>query len=373
MKKLIFRKLISDLTILLLFLTFSIGLIVWTMQAVNYLDFVTEDGHSLKIYFMYSVYNFPKIIHRLTPFIFFITLFYLVIRYESRNELIIFWTHGINKFNFTNQIILFSLILTIFQIFIGSLVSPNFQYKARIFLKDSNIDFFSSLIKERKFINIVEGLTIFIDKKNEDESFSNIFIDDSSKNITKMIYAKKGIILEDGNQKTFKLFEGKVINKENSKINTFEFDQIDFNLTNYTSNTILVPKIQEISSKILLNCFLKLNNKIEIFSIKSDNLLCDVTLYEDLTQELLKRFYKPLYIPIIALLCSFLILSSKNNINYNYDKKKILFITFLTLIFSEVSLRYSASNMLLTKIYLIIPWLYFTVIYFRLIKKLKYV
>ena len=32
---------------------FAIGVIVWTMQAVNYLDFVIQDGHGLKTYFAY--------------------------------------------------------------------------------------------------------------------------------------------------------------------------------------------------------------------------------------------------------------------------------------------------------------------------------
>ena len=36
------------------------GLIVWTLQAVNYFDYVTQDGHGLKVYFLYTIYNFPK-------------------------------------------------------------------------------------------------------------------------------------------------------------------------------------------------------------------------------------------------------------------------------------------------------------------------
>ena len=51
MKKLIFRKFNLDT---LAFFTTSLvimGLIVWTLQAVNYFDYVTEDGHGLKIYF----------------------------------------------------------------------------------------------------------------------------------------------------------------------------------------------------------------------------------------------------------------------------------------------------------------------------------
>ena len=63
------------------------------------------------------------------------------------------------------------------------------------------------LIKEGKFINAVSGLTIFIEKREKDGSFKNIFIDDSSKGINKITYSKNGKIVElavkniiDGNE-----------------------------------------------------------------------------------------------------------------------------------------------------------------------------
>ena len=52
-----------------------IGLIVWTLQAVNYFDYVVQDGHGLETYFIYTILNFPKIIHRIIPFIFFVHYF----------------------------------------------------------------------------------------------------------------------------------------------------------------------------------------------------------------------------------------------------------------------------------------------------------
>ena len=51
-EKLIFRKFTKDT---LVFFTTSIlimGITVWTLQAVNYFDFVTQDGHGLEIYFL---------------------------------------------------------------------------------------------------------------------------------------------------------------------------------------------------------------------------------------------------------------------------------------------------------------------------------
>ena len=80
MKKILIIKFIKDTFSLFIIIASTLGLIVWIIQAVNFLDFVTEDGHGLKVYFLYSIFNFPKIIHRILPFVFFISLFYQIIK-----------------------------------------------------------------------------------------------------------------------------------------------------------------------------------------------------------------------------------------------------------------------------------------------------
>ena len=211
MKKLIFNKLYLDTASFFFTSLIIMSLIVWTLQAVNYFDFVTEDGHGLKVYFSYTILNFPKIINRILPFIFFISLFYIIINYELRNELNIFWVNGISKIQFLNRLVIFSIYLMIFQLFMSNFISPISQFKARDYLKNSNIDFFTSLIKEGKFINIAKDLTIFIDKENSDGSYNNIFIEDLRNLNSKMIYAKKGNLVNDEKIKKFRLNNGKVI------------------------------------------------------------------------------------------------------------------------------------------------------------------
>ena len=368
MKKLIFRKFAQDTSSFFIMMCIVVGLIVWTLQAVNYFDFVTQDGHGLRTYFSYIALNFPKIVHRIIPFIFFISLFYMLTDYEMRNELLIFWTSGVSKINFANKVIFLSIILMIIQIGLGSFFSPFSQYKGREFLKNSNIDFFTSLIKEGKFINAVKGLTIFIKTKNEDGSFSQVFIDDSSKNTSKMIYAKDGVIIDNGKIKIFKLSNGKVINKEKSKINIFEFDEIDFNLADYSSNTILVPKLQELPSSILLKCKF---NKDANFKNNKYNFNCTNSILKEIDQELLKRIYKPLYIPVIAIMCCYLIIFPKNNTSYKKNRKIVFLLSFIIIIISEVSLRYSAISNLTALFYLISPWLIFFLIYLIFYKRTK--
>ena len=120
MKKLIFLKFLKDTFKTFTIITLSIGTIVWVVQAVNYLDFISEDGHGLIVYFSYTLLNFPKIISRIIPFIFIISLFYQIIDYEKRNELLIFWVNGITKIKFINTIVIYSLVVTLFQIFLSA-------------------------------------------------------------------------------------------------------------------------------------------------------------------------------------------------------------------------------------------------------------
>ena len=367
MKKLVFRKISKDTSFLFISLCLVLGAIVWTLQAVNYLDYITQDGYDFKTYLLYSLYNFPKIVHRLIPFIFFISLYYILINYEKQNELIIYWINGISKVNFANKILFLSIILFLLQIIIGSYISPYFQFKSRMILKNSDANYFSSLIKEGKFIDAMSGLTIFIENRDNFGSYKNIFIDDSTKNNTKITYANTGKIVDLNNQKIFKLFNGSIINKSANKINKFEFDQIDINLSEYSSNTILVPKVQETSTLKLLKCSVFKNyfNYENIFSN------CNQSINKEVNQEVFKRLYKPIYIPIIAIICCFLIILPKNNIGYNFQSKLTFLFGFLILLLSETTLRYSATSFNSTIIYLITPWLLFLIIYSVFIIKSK--
>ena len=102
MKKTIFRKLTIDCLKFFLLILFTISTIIWVLQAVNYLDFVIEDGHGFFVYFNYTLLSFPKIISRIYPFAIFLTFSYILLKYEDKNELLIFWNFGIDKIDFIN-------------------------------------------------------------------------------------------------------------------------------------------------------------------------------------------------------------------------------------------------------------------------------
>ena len=377
MKKLLFQKFIIDNLKVFVIIIISVGSIVWIIQSVNFLDFITEDGHSFKIYFYYSFLNFPKIVQRILPFVFFITLFYQLIHYEKKNQLLIYWIHGIKKIRLINVIIFYSIVLALLQVVLSSFVSPKSKDVARSFIRNSNLDYFSSIVSPGKFVDAVENLTIFVETKNNNNFYENVYLKDDSIGATgalksQIIFAKTAELIDSNKNKYFRLFDGKLIKINEKKIDTFEFKSIDFDLSKFTTKTTIFPKIQEVPTVILIKCMTYIY-KNELQKFKDRNYLsCNNNAIKPIKQELLQRIYTPIYIPLIALITSLLILKSKDEKEYKFLKILLFIIVILVIIISEASIKYSSSSLIGMSLFSLFPVIFFLLVYLILISKLKH-
>ena len=192
MKKILFRKLLLDYLTFFLIALISTGTVIWVFQAVNFLDIMIEDGRDYLVYLKFSLLNYPKILSKIFPFILFFSLYYVTIKYEQNNELIIFWNFGVNKLDIINFILKVSLILMILQIFLNSYVVPYSQDLARSFLRTSTVNFYDNFVKPKKFNDTIKGLTIYADRKDKDGKLDNLYLKRQiKKNEFQITYAKK--------------------------------------------------------------------------------------------------------------------------------------------------------------------------------------
>ena len=335
-KNLIFKKFFLDNTYYFLLSIFCVTLIVWIIQAVNYLDFVVEDGHGLSVYFKYMLFSIPKIISKLMLVIFFITFFYTINKFEDTNELKIFWLNGIDVKKFTINVLNYSAIFVLIHILFSTFIVPLSQNKARTFIQTSKIDFFPSLIYEKKFIDTVENLTIYIQEKVGTNSYKNIFLKDTkNKGKTKIIHAKSGNLINDNNITKLILYDGKIINIYGDKINNFNFENTSFDLSNYITKSTVEFKIQELSSAKLINCYINyhLLKNMEYFDI----LECNDASFQMTQEELAKRLIKPLYYFTIAICICFLLVFAKEKTKYKFYRLNIFLFGFIILVISEIS------------------------------------
>jgi len=364
MKKIIFKKLENEILIFFIISSLTLTLIVWVIQAVNYLDIVTEDGHSFGVYFNYTALSLPKIFSQLLPFIFFLSIFYIINLYEEKNQLLIYWTHGATKKEFANKIIKFSLYFLIIQLLLSVIVVPYTNNKSRSFIRSSTLDFFPNLIKPKKFIDTVENLTIFIDSRNEEGQYQNIILKDKTNNNNiQTIIAQTGTIVSNNNQKILLLNNGQVIQTNSKKeIMTFNFEETQFDLSKYTSKTTKFPKIQELETLKIIKCtnFL-LRNFEEVIFYK--DLTCRKESFDNLVQELFKRMYKPINIILIALTASLLILKSKNAPHYSAFKIIVFLIGLSLIIISEILLDLTGMSFLNNLLFLMFPIFSYIMIY----------
>ncbi len=373
MKKLIFRKFLLDAFTSFLVVIFSFAVIVWVIQAVNYLDFVSEDGHGFKVYFLYTLFNFPKIFSKLFLISLFISLFYIIIKYENENELSIYWSVGISKINFTNKVLKFSILLTILQIILTSYISPSSQFRSKSFLRMSNIDFFPSLIKERKFIDTLSNLTIYVDEQSSNKKeFKNILIKDQikSQNEFQIIIASEGQIKMIDNVNFLILKKGEIFSSSNNKdFSNFKFENFEFNLSNFSSKTMTIPKIQENKSSNIIKCYLNNSNLNRKFYINYDELRCNEGSKKEIIQEIFKRLYQPFFIPILCLIACMQIINDRFNKNYGLYKIIIFIFGIITLFSSEILIKYTGNNFTHDIIILTFPIIIFLSVYFFILKK----
>ncbi len=368
MKKIIYRKLLLDCLTFFFLSLFGVSAIIWVFQAVNFLDIMIEDGRNYNVYFNYTLLNFPKIISRILPFALFFSFSYTFIKYETNNELIIFWNHGVNKINVVNFFFWISILIMLIQMMLLSIIVPKSQEIARTTLRSSSVDYFEGLIKPKKFNDTIKGLTIFAEDKNDNEEFKNIYIKkNNAKKGFQITFAKKGVFEFRGNKKILVLYDGQTLTQKGKNVTNFDFSKSDFGLANMDSHLTTYIKIQEQSTISLIKCMQY------IFEIKNYNNITNC--YKDnprgAYKELIRRLISPFYLPVLILISLLLILTSKENIEYNKNKYSIFFIGFGIIILSESTLGYVTNNLIKNSLILILPIFLISIVYFIFVYKLK--
>jgi len=358
-----FKEIIKTFFVIL----FALTIIAWTVRAVSFLDLIVENGYSVSTYFQYSSLNLIGILTKFIPLAFLISLVIFIIKQIQENEFIILWTSGVKKIKIVNLFFLVSIVILFFYLIFSTFITPYALNKSRHILSTDGFNSFLPTIRVQKFSDSFKGFTFFVGAKI-DNKIKDVFIHDKSNklktlntnkssNSSTTIVAEEGIVLE----KKMLLFKGQVVTteKNNLKSNMIKFEQLNIDLKNLETDTIKVPKLQETSTKNLLNCFFKnKENKINY---------CEQKTKREIVTVLNRRIVLPFYIPIVALLSSLLLIKINTKRNYFFNKYSIFAFGFLILLFAELTIRYTGISKIINIIFISSPIILMFVIYFFLI------
>ena len=269
--------------------------------------------------------------------------------------------------NPTRVIIFF---LTLDKISFSAFITPYALNKSRNLLNKEGFNSFLPTIRVQQFSDSFKGFTFFVEEKFENE-IKNVFIYDKSnalKNLTSnqsdttstTIIAKEGIV----DNRKMVLFDGSIIStdKNNLENDIVKFEQINIDLKNLKTGTISQLKFQETSSKNLIDC---IKNPSELI------INCNKNANSEIITVLNRRFFLPFYIPIVSLICSFLLIKTQSRNNYFFNKYSIFVLGFFVLLYSELIIRFTGISKIVGTLFIASPFIFTPVIYLFLIYKLN--
>ena len=368
----IYRHFFSELSKHFFIVLFALSAIVWAVQSVNFLDLIVEDGHSVVLYLQYSLLNVTKILTKFIPLSFLISIIITIEKFDADNELMALWTAGLNKIKIINFFFKISVLVTVLQLFLACIVNPAVLHLSRSLIKSSDINFVSGTIKTNQFNDTVEGLTIFVEEKSDNGVFKNIFIRDDNKifkgldndentsNLT--LFAKRAKLLES--KDNLLILENGTIHSENQegKIQAVDFKKTRLSLAGMKTKSITQAKVQETKSKTLINCLLKTESEKKLLNCPAEEKI-------EVLAEINRRFGMPLYVPFVALLCSFLLINREESKFNNLYKYFYGGLSFGTLIMAEILVRYSGLSYYYSLVYYLFPLIFIPLLYLEIIRK----
>ena len=305
------------------FVLATLSFLIWITQSARFLYLITDMGLSMDVYVPYILYQLPKIVSQMMLISFLISLFISIVKFQNNKEMEIYWLSGISKKTIIWTILKISLVPTFIAFFLYVYLAPMTGLISRTILANSEFTFINALVKKNNFNSPFSNLTVYVSENDNRGNLKKVYLFENNKTII----AKRGKVLNVNDKNYLQLIDGFVHEKnQNNKIQIIKFEKTLYDFTKYQSNLTTYPKLQERSFLWLLNEFKK--NK------KQKSVLFEIH----------KRIFKPLFIPIIALLCCFILYG--NNEKFNLVKLRFLIftLTVLFIIFLEVLLNLSSSN-----------------------------
>ena len=172
--------------------------------------------------------------------------------------------------------------------------------------------------------------------------------------------------MDDKNNKKLVLFNGLIQTQNNSyEIETVNFEKTEIILNNLDTRSIIIPKIQETSTFVLLSCLKESGGLEKIKSCPKNN------DKKDVIEHISRRMGAPFYIPLISIICSFLLFNRNNKRLVNFNSYIYFFISFVILVFAEILVRFSGFSNTHTILYFLSPIIMMPILYLLIFYKIK--
>ncbi len=224
--KILERYIFKQISIGFLVVAMSLLAMLWLTQSLRFVELVTRQGLPVYLFAELTSFLMPRIFNILSPIAAFVAVLFVYNRLVSDRELTVMQSVGISPLKNALPAIYFGVFLTIFNLYVMNFGIPSAERNFKELEWQVKNNLTQAVLREGEFTQLKNGVTLFIDKRESDDTFSGIFVSDESKPDLKItLTAEKGRIIKSKNGPRI-LFINGVRQELNKK--TYQFSSLAF-------------------------------------------------------------------------------------------------------------------------------------------------
>ncbi len=208
--------------------------IIWTTQVLARVDLVTDSGQSITSFMLLASCIVPMVLPVVLPFAAVIGISQTLTTMNTDSELTVIEASGAGRSVIYRPVLLLGISLSAFALFVNLIVEPPVRYTFRHLIASAYADLLSSVIEEKTFRQIGDGLYIQISRRLAGRTLEGLFISDTRNPEFQLIYyAREGAVDEKGTALVMR--DGEVHRKTRTgDVSVVRFDSYSFDLSDFS-------------------------------------------------------------------------------------------------------------------------------------------
>ena len=205
--------------------------IIWVTQVLGRINLVTDSGQSVGSFFKLASLILPTILPAVLPFAMVIGVTQTLTSMNNDSELPVIDAAGASRSIVTRPILVIAALLCAFSFLMSNFVEPKLRVSAREMIAAAYADLLSSVIEEKTFRRLEDGLYVQISERLSGRVLKGLFVADSrDPNFDLIYYAREGAVDESGTALVMR--DGEVQRKaRDGNVSIVRFDSYSFDLT----------------------------------------------------------------------------------------------------------------------------------------------
>ncbi|RWX75868.1 LptF/LptG family permease [Neorhizobium lilium] len=210
--------------------------IIWTIQVLGRINLVTDTGQSMGSFMLLATYILPTIIPVVLPFALVIGITQTLTAMNNDSELPVIDAAGSGRSIIYRPVMLLAVGLSLVSFGITNFIEPESRLGARQMVAAAYADLLSSVIEEKTFRSIEDGLYVQISERHSGRILKGLFVVDyRDPSFDLIYYAREGSVDPGGTSLTMR--DGEVHRKaQDGRISIVKFASYAFDLSAMTKS-----------------------------------------------------------------------------------------------------------------------------------------